>query len=568
MSSARIPLTIYALRERVDGESLRRPDQVVDPDRLAQSTLTQFEVPDRFGFSGRLYLELARPEPPPWIWFLRGGVEALPWQERHNPGALLVIRSAASNRWFALPFGRTGRFLLRRNAYERGYGLRVALNILCEGDRQTPPDAVEEALLRYVSARRFDVEVLHTQRQVNRLAPFNAFGMDVQRDLLNGVVGGPARPRWGPRIHGADFVKLSRSCDFAEVGVLCDELHLMRQRLDYRSQFPWVDDVYVETDPNVIQLLERALVQQLKNDAEGLQLTEPEFVDWSLVDSYRFNIDPPEQRRGSLLLADYLDRVEELGLRSTLDIALLRRHEVQAIGVDGELIERWSVLDCVDGELATGRGDDGRIHYIASGEFFTAAREFLVGLDKDLSRIERSAIRLPAAEPRQDEGDYNMSVAGQLGYLLLDKRLVSMRDAGRVEICDLLTAEGALIHVKRLKGSFSSSVLSHLFAQGAVSADLLVKSPDFREQAVQRVQAAERAAHQSGDGEPDRFSQQFTGAFRAADHEVVYAIIGPWEGRPLTALPFFSKVNLRRHHENLVSMHFNVSYAAVESPPA
>jgi uncharacterized protein (TIGR04141 family) len=560
-----MPLTVYALRERVDGEFLRRPDQVVDPDRLAQHGVTHFEVPDRFGFSGRLYLELARPEPPSWIWFLRGAVEALPWQEQHNPGALLVIRSAASKRWFALPFGRTGRFLLRRDAYERGYGLRVALNILCEGDEQTPEDAVEEARLRYISARRFDVEVLHTQRQVNRLASFNAFGMDGQRDLVNGVVGEPALSHWGPRIQGADFVKVFRSCDFAEVGVLCDELHLMRQRLDYKDQFPWVDDVYVETDPNVVQLLEQALVQQLRNDAEGLHLTEPEFVDWSLIESYRFNIDSPEQRRTSLLLADYLDRLEELGLRSTLDIALLRRHEVQAVGVDGELVQRWSVFDCVDGELATGRGDDGRVHYIASGEFFTAAREFLVRLDKDLSRIGRSAVELPAAKPWQDEGDYNTSVAGRLGYLLLDKQLIPMRDAGRVEICDLLTLEGTLIHVKRFKGSFTSSVLSHLFAQGAVSADLLVKSPDFREQAVQRIQAIERAALRSGHGEQDRFSRRFTGAFRAADHEVVYAIIGPWEGRSLTALPFFSKVNLRRHHENLASMHFKVSYAPVES---
>jgi uncharacterized protein (TIGR04141 family) len=112
-----------------------------------------------------------------------------------------------------------------------------------------------------------------------------------------------------------------------------------------------------------------------------------------------------------------------------------------------------------------------------------------------------------------------------------------------------------------------SSVLSHLFAQGAISADLLVKSPDFREQTVRRIRSVERTAPRADEGEPDRFSRRFTGAFRAADHEVVYAIIGPWEGRSLTALPFFSKVNLRRHHENLMGMHYKVSYIPVESPP-
>jgi hypothetical protein len=53
-----------------------------------------------------------------------------------------------------------------------------------------------------------------------------------------------------------------------------------------------------------------------------------------------------------------------------------------------------------------------------------------------------------------------------------------------VEICDLLTPERTLVRVKR---HFSSSNLSHLFAQGAVSAELLQMNSEFRQRAHERV---------------------------------------------------------------------------------
>jgi uncharacterized protein (TIGR04141 family) len=88
-----------------------------------------------------------------------------------------------------------------------------------------------------------------------------------------------------------------------------------------------------------------------------------------------------------------------------------------------------------------------------------------------------------------EERDYNLHVAGvRAGYVCLDRRGISdpLGHGSTVEICDLLGPDDELIHVKRASGS---SPLSHLFAQGLVSAQSLLFSPDARKQFAAKVEA-------------------------------------------------------------------------------
>jgi uncharacterized protein (TIGR04141 family) len=104
------------------------------------------------------------------------------------------------------------------------------------------------------------------------------------------------------------------------------------------------------------------------------------------------------------------------------------------------------------------------------------------------------------------------------------------------------------VHVKRDLGS---SDLSHLFAQGAVSAELLQSDRDFCK-AAQRV--VDRVAGNR------RFSIFFPKLVVASKYEIVYAIIADWRGRHLSeVLPFFSKVNLRAFCQRLLGRGFKVS---------
>ena len=62
-----------------------------------------------------------------------------------------------------------------------------------------------------------------------------------------------------------------------------------------------------------------------------------------------------------------------------------------------------------------------------------------------------------------------------------------------------------------------------------------------------------------------RYSRYYSENIRPIDYEVSYAIVAKWRGRDLVqALPFFSKVNLRRHVEDLRRMGYKMSMARID----
>src|SRR5262249_49658804 len=140
--------------------------------------------------------------------------------------------------------------------------------------------------------------------------------------------------------------------------------------------------------------------------------------------------------------------------------------------------------------------------------------------------------------------------------LLLDKRTVTISSRTTpVEICDLLSINRQLIHVKRHLGS---SDLSHLFSQGLVSAELLQSSPEFRD--ATRAKIAEVADGRDGF---DFFNGE---TIRTSEFEVAYAIAERWNGRSIVeALPFFSKVNLRDVAERLRERGFKVTLSQIHA---
>jgi uncharacterized protein (TIGR04141 family) len=117
-----------------------------------------------------------------------------------------------------------------------------------------------------------------------------------------------------------------------------------------------------------------------------------------------------------------------------------------------------------------------------------------------------------------------------------------------VEICDLLGPDNELIHVKRASGS---SPLSHLFAQGLVSAQTLLFSPDARERFVAKVK-------QFGKGRSIR--PDFIPA------KVVFAILLK-NGEQLTAATLFpfSQVTLAHTSRMLQSHQIAVEVIGIES---
>lgn len=135
-------------------------------------------------------------------------------------------------------------------------------------------------------------------------------------------------------------------------------------------------------------------------------------------------------------------------------------------------------------------------------------------------------------------------------FCLMDKKLVAVEGGPKkIEACDLFTRSKKLIHVKN-KGQ--SAQLSHLFAQGKISAECFISDEGFRKQ------VSEIALATFGEEVFDYREKP-----KSDEYEVVYAIIDDKESSLDKALPFFSKVNLMLTMQELDRMHFKCSVCLV-----
>jgi uncharacterized protein (TIGR04141 family) len=186
------------------------------------------------------------------------------------------------------------------------------------------------------------------------------------------------------------------------------------------------------------------------------------------------------------------------------------------------------------------------------------ASDYLRDLNAFTRQIKAPDHTFPRVRRAEKEGPYNERLSNALqGAILLDKRTVSRPQATAIEICDVVTKTKQLVHVKR---GTSSSSLSHLFAQGVVSAELLHMDSDFRKKVAKLFSGTFVG---SGAKRMNDFSWLHGKDFAPQECEVVYAIMTDTRRINREQLPFFSKVNLRLRCDELRRMGFKYSLALI-----
>jgi uncharacterized protein (TIGR04141 family) len=186
---------------------------------------------------------------------------------------------------------------------------------------------------------------------------------------------------------------------------------------------------------------------------------------------------------------------------------------------------------------------NGHQYFYRQGRWYEVGAGYLEYLRGQVDEIlkQPTAVSLPDWTRDEDEKDFNARASLDSGYVLLDRRLVRTKTHPRgIELCDLLGPNNELIHVKQ---AGSSAPLSHLFAQGAVSAEAL--STDSEARARLREMVAEQRPDNPlrEDWQPDR---------------VVYAMA---LDRTITSetLFTFSQVVLVRYAQRLARMRVKVA---------
>ena len=198
-----------------------------------------------------------------------------------------------------------------------------------------------------------------------------------------------------------------------------------------------------------------------------------------------------------------------------------------------------------------------RRFFLLDGEWYEIGAAYVRAMRTEIAGLFGNAPTLDLPPWRlgldHKERDYNLSVPVlRAGYICLDRDDVRnpLGTTSSLEICDLLGPDDELVHVKHASGS---TPLSHLFAQGLVSAQSLLMSADVRKEFAAKVTAAGRGRTVAEDFTPKK---------------VVYAILlkDGQELTPETLFPF-SQVTLAHAARILRSHQIDVEVIGISALP-
>ena len=465
---------------------------------------------------------------PRWHGYLEGHVRG-GLGDLHAAGASAVLFLETRDRLLAVAFGQ-GRHLIDSDVVEEDFGLRVVLN------------SVDPERLRSVDARNIDETTMHTRRDVSRESTLRTFGLDVTQDLLRAVTGTPRDHTLAHRLTGADALGVTARTQVPELPTLAERLLDAYDSSEYRKNFEFIDYLRPEDKPGRVAHLNGLLLEALnKRDLDNLHLAAPQPLDWMDILGFRFTSADDSDVDSDPRISRYLETKEDV-----LTLDELKGDRLIAVRAsDGRASEEWSVYKAVVFELEA----ENEAYVLSGGRWFRVDRDFKETVLNEVGALPEFE-GLPTADQGTTEDAYNQKAALALDAALLDKKFVFDGGPDKMEICDLLTRTGAMIHVKQ-RGS--SSTLSHLFSQGVNAADRLQGDDTFRRQARELIRAIDPSfADVIPEDRPN-----------PANRGVVFAVITRSRRETPLTLPFFSILSLRHALHRLRALGFPVYIATI-----
>lgn len=524
-----INLTIFLIKDYVE----EFEDCIKTPKTLSSSTLKQ-----NFGLDGVIYYCDSKKNAPRWKLYLDvWSKDRIDISDNASNKAIMLLK--IKNRIMAIVFGY-GRSFLKEECIERNFGFKVALN------------TINPNKMRSVNAATIEDMVVTTQRQASYSTSQDEFGLNVTNDIMKGVTGESYNEKYGSHISGKDSLVVSVCMDLKE---LKDKLELYYSAYsdDRYKQigFEWVDNVAEVRDSLLSKTLDSQLAEAIKNkNMEHLHIAPPETTDWDRIIGFCYSgvgkkTDKQENYSLNLDISEYVNSI-----RPETDVyTKIRRDKLYAMNSDGAPFAICSIYAAIVFQTEY----ENKNYILCSGSWYQVETSFFNQVNYFIqNKIPLSSLALPECPKALNEGDYNRMVVDRNDdYCLFDCKLLSTEGSPKkIEACDIYTKHKQFIHVKN-KGQ--SAQLSHLFAQGKVSAECFSSDESFRKQIAY-------IAKQKFSTEPF----DATVKPQSNEYEIVYAIIDDKESGITEKLPFFSKVNLMLTAQELERMHFKYSVCLIK----
>lgn len=420
---------------------------------------------------------------------------------------------------FAIPFGN-GKSLLNDDVIEEQFGIKILLN-------SVPKDG-----FRQLNVANYGGDHRTKSEQTPKKTDISEFGFDIYSDFLRKATAKSEEELFNKNtITGGDLFSVSVPVTINDVNSFLITCYNRYNSDKYKENFSWLDNIKEVKEKTTKQLLNEELLKTINaRDFDKVWTAVPEIVDWEDISDFRFRTSQPG--------FDDIEICQVMNLFKdgfAPSIETLKSRKVFAMSVDGdESLYDWSIYNCLIAEIEY----NNNAYCLNFGKWYKVDRDFVSSINDYYNSISLSNIIFPNnTNDREDE--YNKKLNKSLSNsLLMDKETVRVTGMGKssIEVCDVLSSDKYLIHVKKNGGS---SYLSHLFNQAAVSGEMLLDI-NFRNEVNKKMGKI-----------------VFDNSFISSQYTVVLAIITKNnEERP--KIPFFSKVSIQYAIDGLRRKGYNV----------
>src|SRR5699024_5673948 len=332
---------------------------------------------------------------------------------------------------------------------------------------------------------------------------------------------------------------------FRDFNEICQFLIDSYESEEYKEHYSWVDNLQRVEDRELKEKLNELLIKQINNkNVEEISLGIPEIIDYTINISYSYT--EKGENYEDINIKDYYNRVERF---DTVSLKQVKNHYI--FSQDGEnegYIDKWKVYDCLIFETSY----NNTSYILTIGEWFKVDDDYAKQVESYIEDIEDYEIKFPRCKFEESEEEFNgrASNDNELPEMINMDRKNLLYDNSKIELCDLLTNKRELIHVKKW---YSSSTLSHLFSQGRISGELLLREATFRQKAINKISEVN-----------EEYAQIISlDDYLPTEMTIVFAIIDKDERALHKRLPFFSKLNMMQATDFLRGIGYEVKKAKI-----
>ena len=384
----------------------------------------------------------------------------------------------------------------------------------------------------------------NTSEQLTKTGNISDFGIDIEEDLIQSVTGkNKNKEIFGTTITGKDSFSSSVKIDYLSIKNFLYSCYEKYSSNEYKKNFDWVDHIAEIKNPNLQKDLNDKLVHKLKNNhKDKLWMAVPEIIQWELVKGFMYK----ENNFNDIYLQDFLNSLTDQE-KTNLNIDFLKKRKIYCTNIENDNpLHAWSIYNCIYCETEV----DDKIFLLSNGKWYEIEKNFAKKVTRTFHNLrdKKPDILLPKYN-HENENKYNEEISKHnKNFCCMDRKIIQHGGGqGKVEFCDIITKNKEIIHIKRYG---SSSVLSHLFAQGLVSGELFLRDEEFRNKVNKKLDVGFKISNTRL--KPD-----------ASKYKIIFGIISL--SKEKLEIPFFSKVGLRTAVERLKTFGYEVYLTKIES---